>query len=101
MSAALTATSAVSGSRISPTRMTSGSCRSSERSAAANVRPIGSRICTWLTPRRLNSTGSSAVMTLTPGVLSLAIDEYSVLVFPLPVGPVTSTMPHGLRMPAS
>ena len=29
------------------------------------------------------------------------IDEYSVLVLPLPVGPVTSTMPHGLLIAAS
>ena len=43
----------------------------------------------------LNSTGSSAVMMLVSGVLMREIDEYSVLVLPLPVGPVTRTMPHG------
>ena len=67
--AALIAISAVSKSRISPTRMMFGSCRRKERSAAAKLRPICSFICTWLMPGRLNSTGSSAVMMLTSGVL--------------------------------
>src|SRR5207249_3281697 len=53
---------AVSRSRVSPTRMTSGSWRRKARSALANVRPISSLIWTWLTPRRLYSTGSSAVL---------------------------------------
>ncbi len=34
-------------------------------------------------------------------VLMREIDEYSVLVLPDPVGPVTSTMPHGLEMAVS
>ena len=34
-------------------------------------------------------------------VLIFAIDEYSVFVLPLPVGPVTSTMPHGFAIAAS
>ena len=67
--AALIATSAVSKSRISPTRMMFGSWRRNERSAAAKLRPICSRVWTWLMPERLNSTGSSAVMMLTSGVL--------------------------------
>jgi hypothetical protein len=50
VSAALTAISAVSKSRISPTMMTSGSCRKKERSAAAKFRPMSSCICTWLMP---------------------------------------------------
>jgi hypothetical protein len=60
-----------------------------ERAAAppAKFRPMFSRTWTWLTPTRLNSTGSSAVMMLVSEVLILAIDEYSVLVLPLPVGP--------------
>ena len=33
------------------------------------------RTCTWLTPKRLNSTGSSAVMMLVFGVLIREIDE--------------------------
>ena len=101
VSAALTAISAVSKSRISPTRMMFGSWRRNERSAAAKFRPMFSRTCTWLMPARLNSTGSSAVMMLVSGVLIFAIDEYSVFVLPLPVGPVTSTMPHGRRIAGS
>jgi hypothetical protein len=42
--------------------MTSGFCRRKERSAVAKFNPMLSRICTWLIPWRLNSTGSSAVM---------------------------------------
>ena len=75
VSAALTAISAVSKSRISPTRMMLGSWRRNERSAAAKFRPMLSLTCTWLTPARLNSTGSSAVMMLVSGVLIFAIDE--------------------------
>ena len=67
--AALIATSAVSKSRISPTRMMLGSWRRKERSEVAKLSPICSFICTWLMPARLNSTGSSAVMMLTSGVL--------------------------------
>ena len=44
--AALIPVSAVSKSRISPTRITSGSCRKNERSAAAKFSPISSCICT-------------------------------------------------------
>ena len=69
VSEALTAISAVSKSRISPTRMMFGSCRRKERRAAAKFRPIESFICTWLMPGRLNSTGSSAVMMFVSGVL--------------------------------
>ena len=98
MSAALTAISAVSKSRISPTRMMFGSWRRKLRSAAAKLRPMFSRTWTWLTPIRLNSTGSSAVMMFVSTVLMREIEEYSVLVLPDPVGPVTSTMPHGFEM---
>ncbi len=59
----------------------------------AKVRPISSFIWTWFMPLRLNSTGFSAVMTLTPMSFSSVSAEYSVVVFPQPVGPVTSTMP--------
>ncbi len=75
VSAAFTAISAVSKSRISPTRMMFGSWRRNERSAAAKLRPMFSRTCTWLMPARLNSTGSSAVMMFVSGVLIFAIDE--------------------------
>ena len=101
VSAALTAISAVSKSRISPTRMMFGSCRRNDRSAAAKFSPMFSLTCTWLTPTRLNSTGSSAVMMLVSIVLTFEIAEHSVFVLPLPVGPVTRTMPHGRRMAAS
>jgi len=50
VSAALTAISAVSKSRISPTMMMSGSCRRKARSALANERPAFRCTCTWLTP---------------------------------------------------
>ena len=53
VSAALMAISAVSKSRISPTRMMLGSCRRKARRAAAKFRPICSFICTWLTPPQL------------------------------------------------
>ena len=69
--AALIAISAVSKSRISPTRMMFGSWRRNERSAAAKLRPICSLHLHLVDPRRLNSTGSSAVMMLTSGVLSV------------------------------
>jgi hypothetical protein len=69
VSAALTAISAVSKSRISPTMMTSGSWRRNERSAAAKLSPISSCIWHWLMPNRLNSTGSSAVLMFVSGWL--------------------------------
>ena len=37
-------------------------------------------------------------MMFVSGVLMREIAEYSVLVLPLPVGPVTSTMPQGFEM---
>ena len=62
--AAWNATRAVSLSRISPTRMTSGSWRSTERSTLANVSPCFSLISTWLMPFNWYSTGFSIVMML-------------------------------------
>ena len=61
----------------------------------AKFRPISSCICTWLMPCRLYSTGSSAVLMFTSGLFSSLSAEYSVVVLPEPVGPVTSTMPQG------
>ena len=58
------ALSAVSMSRISPMRITSGSCRRMLRSAAANVRPILLWTWIWLMPGCWYSTGSSTVMIL-------------------------------------
>ncbi len=60
--AAWNATFAVSLSRISPTRMTSGSWRRTERSTLAKLRPCFSLISTWLMPFSWYSTGFSIVM---------------------------------------
>ena len=65
VSAACVASRAVSASRISPTMMTSGSCRSSDRSALANVKPAFSFTWNWLTPASSYSTGSSTVQMFT------------------------------------
>ena len=62
VSADSTAIFAVSGSRISPTMMMSGSARSIVRSPFENVRPALRFTCTWLTPSTWYSTGSSIVM---------------------------------------
>ena len=70
VSAALIAMPPVSRSRISPIMMMFGSCRRNALSAAAKVSPISVRTSTWLMPIRLYSTGSSAVMMLTSGVLT-------------------------------
>ena len=75
VSAARTEICAVSRSRVSPTRITSGSWRRKERSTIANVRPMPSLTWTWLTPLRLYSTGSSAVMMLWSGELIVEIAE--------------------------
>ncbi len=61
--------SAVSVSRISPTRMTSGSWRRHERSTRAKPSSTLSLTWTWLSPGRRYSTGSSTVMILTSGAL--------------------------------
>ena len=65
--AARNAISAVSESRISPTRTISGSCRRIARSCRAKVRPTRSFTLLWLTPGRSISTGSSQVTRLTVG----------------------------------
>ena len=57
--------------------------------------PTSLRTRTWLTPYMLYSTGSSAVMMFVSMSLTFAMHEYSVVVLPEPVGPVTSTMPYG------
>ncbi len=66
---AFTAISAVSLSRISPTMMMFGACRSIERSAAEKVMPTSRRTCTWFTPVISYSTGSSTVMIFRSGWL--------------------------------
>ena len=95
VSAACTAICTVSPSRISPTMITSGSCRRMERSRVAKVSPTCGLTWIWLMPRSWYSIGSSTVTTLRETAFSPVSPVYSVVVLPLPVGPVTSTMPLG------
>ena len=69
VSADWTAMRAVSTSRISPTRIASGSWRRMERSPPANVTPACSLIWIWLTDGKTYSTGSSTVITLISSLL--------------------------------
>ncbi len=55
----------------------------------------------WMMPATSYSTGSSAVSSFDSIRLMRPRAEYSVVVLPEPVGPVTSTMPLGLRMSAA
>jgi hypothetical protein len=64
VSAAWTAICAVSVSRISPTMITSGSCRMIARSPVANETAILERTAIWVMPSRWYSTGSSIVRML-------------------------------------
>ena len=99
VSAAVSAVPIVSMSRISPTRITSGSWRSAAFSASEKdgASEPSSR---WLTMQRLcecrNSIGSSMVMMCSSRVSLISlISEASVVDLPEPVGPVTSTIPRG------
>src|SRR5579875_2065117 len=99
VSAAVSAVEIVSRSRISPTRITSGSWRSAARSASAK-RGASGRSSRWLTRQRLwecrTSIGSSIVRMWSSRVrLISSMSAASVVVLPEPVGPVTSTMPRG------
>ena len=62
---------------------------------SANVRPICSCTCIWVMPCSRYSIGSSTVTILRSTEFSASRPVYSVVVLPLPVGPVTSTMPFG------
>jgi hypothetical protein len=75
--------------------MTSGSCLRIERSAFAKVMSIRALTCVWPIPSRSYSIGSSTVITLTVEASIRFSAEYSVVLLPEPVGPVTSTMPCG------
>ena len=86
---------AVSASRTSPTMMTSGSWRTKARIAVAKVSPIDGLTCDWLMPGISYSTGSSMVRILRVGSLRIDSMVASVVVLPLPVGPVTTIMPCG------
>ena len=91
--AACIAIFAVSWSRISPTRMTSGSWRRIARSALANVSFAFSLTWVWLMPGIWYSIGSSMVMMLVRPDFIDVIAELSVVDLPLPVGPTTRIMP--------
>src|SRR5215218_7171880 len=101
VSAAVSAVWIVSRSRISPTRITSGSWRSAPFSAPARD-CAAEPIARWLTMhfwcRCRNSIGSSIVMMCSSRVSLISlISDASVVDLPEPVGPVTSTMPRGRR----
>ena len=93
--AAFIAKEAVSLSRISPTMMMSGSCRTSERSPLAKVKLMSGLTCVWLTRGIRYSIGSSIVEIFTSGVFRMSRTVYKVVVLPQPVGPVASTIPTG------
>ena len=98
VSAACSAVVMVSRSRISPTRMTSGSWRRLARSALPND-GVSTSTSRWLTnpflSRCRNSIGSSMVMMCSARVeLMRSIIAASVVDLPEPVTPVTSTSPR-------
>ncbi|MCY1229434.1 hypothetical protein D9M72_417980 [compost metagenome] len=95
VSAACTAISAVARSRISPTMMMSGSCRISARRPSVKPKSSCGCTCVWLNEGSIISIGSSTVLTLTSSVATRLSVEYSVVVLPEPVGPVTRMMPLG------
>ncbi len=95
VNAAWIAMFAVSPSRISPTMMTSESWRKKARIAVAKVRPIAGLTCDWLTPEISYSTGSSMVRIFRVGSLRIDSMVASVVVLPLPVGPVIRISPCG------
>ena len=99
VSAAVSAVEIVSRSRISPTRMMSGSWRSAALSALPKLVASGP-ISRWLTMQRLclctNSIGSSTVRMCSERVrLISSMIAASVVDLPEPVGPVTRTRPRG------
>ena len=99
VSAAVSAVAIVSRSRISPTRITSGSSRSADFSASEKS-SASAPISRWLTMQRLwlwrNSIGSSIVrMCSSRSSLMMSIIDASVVDLPEPVGPVTRTNPRG------
>ena len=69
--------------------------RRMDRNPAANVNPI--RELTWICPMRATwySTGSSIVIMFRCGDWIISIMPYSVVLLPLPVGPVERISPCG------
>lgn len=84
---------AVSSSRISPTIIISGSCRSSDLSHFAKVNWMAGLICVWFTPGILYSTGSSRVEILFSSGSYCDSRENSVVDLPEPVGPTARIIP--------
>ena len=93
--AARTAMAAVSSSRISPTRIISGSWRNIERMPSAKPSLAAALADVCLIMEVGYSTGSSRVMILTDSRFRYWRIEYKVVVLPLPVGPVTRIRPSG------
>ena len=99
VSAAASAACTVSESRISPTRITSGSCRIAARMAVMNE-SVSTPTSRWLTVASRSgcrtSMGSSMVRMCT-GLVALmwSIIAARVVVLPEPVGPVTRIRPRG------
>ena len=75
--------------------MTSGSCRKMALRALAKVRSILALTWVWPTPESSYSMGSSTVKMFLVLASSCCKPAYKVVVLPLPVGPVTKTMPWG------
>ena len=88
----LDADPAVSTSRISPTMMMSGSWRRNARSAIAKVSPISWMHLHLVDPLR-SVFDRVFVVKCYVGRVELVSTEYSVVVFPEPVGPVTKIIP--------
>ncbi|MNL38366.1 hypothetical protein D3C87_1605710 [compost metagenome] len=88
-----TAMAAVSASRISPTRMVSGSWRKMDRRPRAKVRPFFSFTGICRMPLISYSTGSSMVISFSSPLFSSDKAPYKVVDLPLPVGPVISVRP--------
>ena len=99
--AAWSATSAVSKSRISPTRMMLGSCRRIDRRPFANVIPERTLICVWLMPGNCSSIGSSSVRMLFFGDLTEVSAEYSVRSCRFPSARLRARSPRPRQEPAN
>ena len=95
----------VSGSRISPTMMTSGSWRMTLRRASENAGvsvPTSRCEIEATSSVNRNSIGSSMVITCTGRRAEMyLIIAASVVDLPLPVGPVMSTRPMGISQKSS
>ncbi len=87
--------SAVSSSRISPTRITSGSERRIVRRPDANVSPARGLTSIWSAWGTWYSTGSSIVVITRCVVVEVLSAACRVVDLPMPVGPTTITAPNG------